>query len=80
MQTYFKNDSLGAYLQYHRDKKLSHVSPWMYFAKANQLHLFNLESNKFHYLKVFRKKSPFKIESEVVYHPIDDKFFFFSNN
>lgn len=35
MQTYFKNDSLGAYLQYHRDKTLPDASPWLYFTKAN---------------------------------------------
>ncbi|CAD8174150.1 unnamed protein product [Paramecium pentaurelia] len=80
MQTYFKNDSLGAYLQYHKEKTLPEASPWLYFTKANQIHLYNYETNKFHFLKVYRKKQPFKIDSDVVYHPVEDKFFFFSHN
>lgn len=79
IQTNFKNDSFGAFLYYHGSKKLPNVSPWLYFTKANQIHVYNLESNKFHYMKVFKKKTPFKIETDVVYHPLDDKFFFFSH-
>lgn len=56
------------------------ASPWLYFTKANQIHLYNYETNKFHFLKVYRKKQPFRIESDVVYHPNEDKFFFFSHN
>jgi len=47
--------------------------------RKNQIHFFNYEKNTFNILKLFRKKRRFIIKQPISYNPLDDYFYFFSN-
>lgn len=79
-QTNFKHDSLGAYLCYHSKKHIKLPSSYIFYTRKNQIHFYNMDTQLFNIIKMFRKKKKFIMKSLVSFNVYDDHFYFFANN
>lgn len=78
--TSFKHDSLGAYLAFHRTEHLPEQRKHMYLIRRNQIHFFNLETQKISIIKLYRRKKKFVLKTDVSYAAFDSHFYFFAHN